>query len=454
MTDAPQQRSGESPQPPGETPPSQRENIIGLRRDEVLPAGLAVLMGFLLFSGYSVMKPLRDAANAAVADRFGEKAVAGLTTATLVAMALATLVVGTLVSLLGWRRFFALAQVVWLVGALTYAVLFRTLPSSAGGGLLAGAFIVSVNVFNLLSLSLMWSRLSDLFTPERAKRVYPLIALGLTLGNIAGSASVARFAKQVDASAWLFISAAALLGSMLAAFALLRTPDRPAAPGSDPLRQPTGIAAIAARAVEGLTLIARSPYLLGLALYLLLYSTTGTILWFEQQRIVRAAEVTTEARTAAFATIDLYTNIATLALQGLVAGRILGLIGVAAALTVTPLTTAAGISVLWAWPTLTAIIIVQVSRRALHYAIDRPAREALYTVVSPAERHKAKSFIDTFVYRFGDQCGAWLQAALGALSPAAVGGAIGACVVWGAVGIGLGRRFSVRSRPAAEQSGT
>lgn len=430
------------------------ENLLGLRRAEMLPAGLAVLMGFLLFSGYSVMKPLRDAANAAVADRFGEKAVAGLTTATLVAMALSALCVGTLVSLLGWKRFFAIAQVLWLIGALTYALLIRTLPSSAGGGLLAGAFIVSVNVFNLLSLSLMWSRLSDVFAPDRAKRVYPLIALGLTLGNIAGSASVAGFAKQVDASVWLFISAAALCGSMLAAFGLLRTPDRPALPGSDPLRQPAGLRSLALRAVEGLTLIAHSPYLLGLAVYLLLYSTTGTILWFEQQRIVRAAEVSTEARTAAFATIDLYTNIATLALQGLVAGRILGLIGVAAALTITPITTATGIGVLWAWPTLTALIIVQVSRRALHYALDRPAREALYTVVSPAERHKAKSFIDTFVYRFGDQCGAWLQAALGALSPVAVGGAIGACVLWGTVGLGLGRRFSVRSRPAVGRAGT
>ena len=438
---------------------------LGLEPREMRPAFLAVAFGFLLFGGYSVMKPLRDAANALVKDRLGTTGVATLTTATLLAMAVSTLVVGLCVSALGWRRFFVAAQGVWLGGTLTFAALFRAWPLGAGklaegglgrDGLLAAAFIVCVNVFNLLSLSLMWSRLSDLFSPERAKRVYPLIGLGITAGGIVGAGSVARYGKVVDASTWLLVSAGVLAAAAVVGAMLLRVPERADAEGgraSMSVRTAGGTRGLLRGAVEGLRLLARSPYLLGLAIYLVLYATTGTILWFEQVRIVQAAELTSQGRAAMTATIDLYTNVATLVLQGLAAGRIVGLIGVGLALLVTPLTTASGLAALWMWPGVGALIGVQVARRALHYAIDRPAREALYTVVSPDERRRAKGFIDTFVYRFGDQCGAWLEAALGGLSGGAVTGAVAACVCWGGVGLWLGRGFARRSKTGAAAGG-
>ncbi len=442
-----------APAPAPSAPATWILRVVGLHRSEVLPAGLAAVLTFTLFVGYSLMKPLRDAANAALADRFGERATATAATATLVGMALAALVVGWLVSLLGWKRFWLAAHVIWMIGACAFGAAFTFAGTLATAWPLAGGFIVCVSVFNLLSLSLVWSRLGDLFTPERAKRVYPLIGLGITLGNIAGSATMAAYARALPPGTWLFISAAALLAAMGVATLLVRCPDRPdAGPGGGTLTG--GIAGALAAAAHALRAVASSPYLAGIAVYLLLYSTTGTILWFEQQRIVRAAHVSAEDRTAAFAAIDLYTNIATLGLQGLAAGRVVGLVGVGIALTVTPLTTAIGIGVLYAWPSLAALVWVQVGRRALHYAIDRPAREALYTVLGPDDRRKAKGFIDTFIYRLGDQCGAWLQVALGALTPAAVGGAVAACVVWGGLGLGLGRGFGGRSaqrvsRPSA-----
>lgn len=429
---------------------------LGLEPTEVRPAFLAVAFGCLLFGGYSVMKPLRDAANALIKDRLGTTAVASLTTATLVAMALSTLVVGVGVSALGWRRFFATAQGVWVAGALAFAALFRVSPLGAGkladgglgrDGVLAAAFIVCVNVFNLLSLSLMWSRLSDVFSPARAKRVYPLIGLGITVGGIAGAGAVARLGRSAEAGTWLLVSAGALAAAAMVGVMLARLPVCGTCSEADGSRA-RGLGGTLRGAMEGFNLLARSPYLLGLAVYLVLYSTTGTILWFEQVRIVQGAELTSPGRAAMTATIDLYTNIATLVLQGLAAGRIVGLIGVGLALLVTPMTTASGLVALWMWPGVGALIGVQVARRALHYAIDRPAREALYTVVSAAERHRAKGFIDTFVYRFGDQCGAWLEAGLGGLSGLAVGGAVAACVGWGGVGLWLGRGFSRRGAAA------
>ena len=58
-------------------------------------------------------------------------------------------------------------------------------------------------------------------------------------------------------------------------------------------------------------------------------------------------------------------------------------------------------------PGIAALVTFQVLRRSGDYAIARPTREVLYTVVPREDRYKAKSFIDTVVYRAGDQVGAW-----------------------------------------------
>jgi ATP:ADP antiporter, AAA family len=432
---------------------SALHRLLGAQPGELGLIVPAVAMGFLLFSGYSILKPLRDTANAAIADNLGEKAVASITTATLVAMAIATLLSAGAITLLKWKRFFVLVQFVWLAGVLGFAAAFQVNPGAlekgGGGWLLSAGFIVAVNVFNLLSLSFMWSRLSDLFAPEQAKRVYPIIGLGITLGAIAGSFAVAQGASKLPAWALLTISATLLTASCAAAWVLAVRPDAPREQPPEPAVPTAG--KVLAGAGEGVAAVARSPYLLGLCVYIFLYTTTGTIIWFEQNRIVRAAEVTAEARTATFATIDLYTNLVTITLQGLAAGRIITWLGVGRALTITPITTAIGVAALWLAPQLLPLIMVQVGRKGLHFAIDRPARESLYTVLGRAERHKAKGFIDTFVYRLGDQAGTWLQAYLGALGPVVIYLTVGVCLVWGALGVALGRSMKRREvrQPAA-----
>jgi AAA family ATP:ADP antiporter len=409
----------------------------------------AVGMGFLLFSGYSILKPIRDTANAALADRFGEQAVAGTTTATLAGMALATVLAAGAITLLGWRRFFVGVQFLWLLGTLGFAGLFAADANALGsdhraGWLLAAGFIVSVNVFNLLSLSFLWSRLSDLFAPEAAKRMYPSVGLGITLGAIAGSLFTAQYAKELSPAGLMFISAGLLLGSGLVGLWLARLPDAPR--DQPPERPATSLDAALDGAAEGVAAVVRSPYLIGLCLYLFFYSTTGTVLWFEQQRIVRAAAQDPAIRTELFARIDFWTNVVTLTLQGLVAGRIITFLGTGNALMVTPITTALGIVVLWHAPQLAPLMFVQVGRRGLHFAIDRPARESLYTVLGRAERHKAKGFIDTFVYRLGDQAGSWTQAALGSVGAASVYVTVVICVIWAGLGLWMGEQMRRRER--------
>jgi AAA family ATP:ADP antiporter len=195
--------------------------------------------------------------------------------------------------------------------------------------------------------------------------------------------------------------------------------------------------------LAGITLTFRSPYLMAVAGYLFLYSLTSTFLYFEQAHIVDAQQLTREGKAALFAQIDLWTNLLTFVCEILLTGRLLRTLGTGKVLALLPVGTAAGFAVLAALPGLTVLIVFQVLRRAANYALARPARETLFTTVDNDVRYKAKSFIDTFIYRGGDALGAGTVEALGVaglgLGPLAAI-AVPTAGVWTWLGLYLGRR--------------
>jgi AAA family ATP:ADP antiporter len=195
----------------------------------------------------------------------------------------------------------------------------------------------------------------------------------------------------------------------------------------------------------------RSPYLMGVSLFVLLFAVSSTFLYFQQAAIVKGSFADRGAQTAFFATVDLAVNVLTLGVQLFLTGRIVAWLGVAVTLALLPAATIIGFGVLAAMPTLGAIAVFQVLRRAGDYAIARPTREVLFTVVPREDRYKAKSFIDTAVYRFGDQLGAWTVAALIGFGPAQVAMAAAAlAAVWLINALWLGRRQEVlEAKPEA-----
>jgi AAA family ATP:ADP antiporter len=180
-----------------------------------------------------------------------------------------------------------------------------------------------------------------------------------------------------------------------------------------------------------------------------LFAISSTFLYFQQAGIVSHSFTDRGAQTAFFATVDLVVNILTLVVQLFFTGRILVLLGVALAMGFLPALTMLGFGALAVVPTLSAIAVFQVVRRAGDYAIARPTREVLFTVVPREDRYKAKSFIDTFVYRLGDQVGAWSVAGLRALGAGAAELALVAipiALLWLVNALWLGRRQETRAR--------
>jgi AAA family ATP:ADP antiporter len=192
---------------------------------------------------------------------------------------------------------------------------------------------------------------------------------------------------------------------------------------------------------------------------MLLYAITSTFLYFEQAAVVSRAFKDRATRTAFFAQVDLLVNALTLVLQLLVTGPMLRVLGVAMSLAILPALSVLGFAALGLAPVIATVVAFQVVRRTGNFAVARPTREVLFTVVAREDKYKSKTFIDTVIYRVGDQVGAWSWGLLGLLGLAAGATAwvaVPLSAAWLANAWWLGRRqerlasTETGARPAAE----
>lgn len=382
---------------------------------------------FCLLSGYYLLRPLRDALGLVG----GPGQLQWLFTATFIVMLLLVPVFGLLAQRWPPRRFVAVIYRFFALNILGFGALF-----AAGVQELAVArvFFVWISVYNLFVVSIFWSVLAEHFSSEQGRRLFGFVAAGGTAGALAGPALAALLSGI--GVAWLAVLAALLLEAALQCCRWLQR----AAPGSGQARrrQPLGGDVLA-----GARLVLREPYLRGIVAYLLLHSFASTFLYFEQGRIVAASLADTAARTRLFATADLAVSCLSLLLQVAVTGRLLRRFGVMAGLLLLPVAGMAAFAAIALWPTLAMLVAAQSLRRAIDYALSRPAREVLFTVLSREAKYKAKSVIETVVYRGGDALSGWL-AALAASAGIGFGGVallwLAPSAGWAALSAWLARR--------------
>jgi ATP:ADP antiporter, AAA family len=380
--------------------------LFDVRPHEVALVAWCWLDIYCVLGSYYIMRPIRDQAGVAG----GVQNLQWLFTATLVAMLLLNIPFAYLVKRLPRRRFIALGYHFFAANILLFGVLFHV-ADAAQTVWVGRVFFVWASVFNLFVVSMFWQLNVDLFSPEQGKRLFGLIAVGATLGAMTGSFITSSLARHVPPVGLLVLAAIVLEVAVFAAGRLDRV-----AVAQEPARAARAEEApIGGGVLSGITHLVRAPYLLNVSAFLLLFSITSTFLYFQQAAIVSGAFKDRAAQTQFFATVDFLVNCLALVVQLFLTARIVGWLGVALTLAVLPTLTIAGFGALALLPTVMAVATFQVIRRALDYAVARPARELLYTVASREDRYKAKSLIDTVVYRLGDQVGAWSTALLRAV---------------------------------------
>ena len=316
-------------------------------------------------------------------------------------------------------------------------------------------FFIWTSVFNLFVVSVFWAMIVDLFNSEQGKRLFGFIAAGATVGAIIGSAVTASLARYVS-ELWLLIGAAILLETAVFCVGRLSRMSASLNQRPDPGRTDQ---VVGGGVLAGITHAFKSPYLVNVSVFLLLFAITSTFLYFEQAAIVSSTLRGRSAQTAFFATIDLAVNVLTLIVQLFMTGRIVRSLGLGVTLALLPGFSILGFGALAAVPSLASVVPFQVLRRAGNFAIARPAREVLFTVVPREDRYKAKSFIDTVIYRLGDQVGAWSFTLLGALGWGTQSAlvAIPLSAVWLGNALWLGRRqdvLALRQAAAAREEAT
>lgn len=369
---------------------------------------------FALLCAYYILRPMRDEMGIAG----GVEHLQWLFTGTFVAMLAAVPLFGWVTSRFSRTRFLPLVYGFFIVNLLIFFALFQSGLTHAW---VARAFFIWTSVFNLFIVSVFWSFMADLFSDDQSKRLFGFIAAGGTAGALVGPALTAALAIPLGPSYLLLISAAGLGWAVFCIDRLSVWRNRsPVKPGPlMPTDQKTAATdkpqTLGGGALAGLRLIIGSPYLLGICLLILLYTTLSTFLYFQQAQIVRDNIADPALRTTIFAGMDFAANALTLVIQVFFTGRIVKTFGLGWSLAVIPLLLGVGFLLLGMAPLLGVLVAVQVVRRAGNYAIMKPSREMLFVVLSREEKYKAKNVIDTVIYRSGDVLSAWAYAGLQAL---------------------------------------
>lgn len=410
MTD----QSSPTLQPRG--PAALLSKLVMVRPGELTAILWSAAYFFFVLSSYYLLRPLRETMGI---ERGADK-LPWLMTGTLIAMFAANPAFTALVSRFPRRVFIPVTYRFFALNLLVFCALFRFLPNH-GGTTLGYAFYIWLSVFNLFVVTVFWGFMADMFASEQGKRLFGAIAIGGTLGAIAGPYFSGRLSTGIDIPGTVYVVRLGTPGILLLSIIPLElsvqcvnrlvnifgigSPNTGAAPAG----RARSLSPEPGRDVfAGLVLIARSPYLLLICLYMLVFTMASSFLYIEQGKVIEQAFTDRAARTRAFADIDLYANILTLVAQTLLTARIIRFLGLGGTLAILPTLTLVGFLVFWYSPTLGVLTVFQVVRRGVHYAVDRPAREVLFTGLGPDEKYKSKSFIDTFVYRAGDMAGGWI----------------------------------------------
>lgn len=384
---------------------------------------------FVLLACYYTMRPLRDALAANV---IGTENLKYPFAITFVLMLCLTPVFGWLAARVPRRRLIPIIYGFFFTTILVFASLFAKYGEAAN---VAIAFWVWLSVFNVFVVSVFWSFMADVYNSEQAKRLFPPIAAGGSLGAISGPFIGGQLVSATGIPSMLLI--AAVLLAVAAAAAIYLTG----------LTQNSGIKKakpMGGSVIEGASLAIRYPVLRGFTAFMVLGTLTGSILYFIQLQILRDLNLQTDKLAVILYNLDMTVSVVVLLIQLFVTQRIVRITGLTVTLLILPVLVVLGFSAIAVAPFIWLVLLTQILRRGTLFAITNPVVHTLFAPMGPHSKYKFKSFLETAVYRAGDTTGSWafppLLAAAG-IAGAAVTGAV-AGFVWIGVTLWLGRRYS------------
>jgi AAA family ATP:ADP antiporter len=382
-------------------------------------SGSALLLAinvFFLLAFYSVLKIIRDALILSEA---------GAVAASYSSAGQALLL---LLFVPAYGAFAARVNRLWLVCGVTLffasnLILFYL--AGISGFRIGIPFYLWIGVFNMSAVAQFWAFANDLYTPERGKRLFPILGVGASLGALAGAGTTTRIFGGIGPYPLLLVSAAGLLVPIALTIVVHfreRAARRDAAGGQS--EQPLA-------KTNGFKLVLSQRYLTLMAALVLLLNLVNTLGGFMQNTLVRNYAVTSvvadedgragrrqlsdqerQAVAASIGTvtggINTWVNLLSLLLQAFVVSRIFKTIGVRGALFILPFVALGGYTMIALMPLLGVVRITKILENSTDYSISNTTRHTLFLPLSREAKYSGKQVIDAFFVRFGD----FLQAAV------------------------------------------
>ncbi len=439
--------------------------ILNIKKEEQPLAVLSAVYFFCILCGYFFLRPVRDAMGVAR----GMDELRWLFVGTAVVSLLFVLAFGGIVARTNRRRFIPIGYL-FVIGCLIVFSGMLIADGAAGGGLIGTdtetpvaryvgyTFFVWLSTANLFVTSVFWAFMVDIFDVGQGKRMFAFIGIGGTLGALVGGWATTVISGMTDSvylPAGLMLTGAAFFGLAIVVMLTLDrlvfgsqrsqlTADGAAIEGHQRAgdRDVAGEGGIGGTFWEGAQAVVRSPYLLGIGAYIMLMAISNTLIYFTQALVISNNTDTFSELVAGFALFDVLAQVATLFVQIFVTTHVIKRIGVGWTLVILPVVTMTGFAILSAWTVFGVMAVFQAVQRATRYAVSRPARETLFSVVSPSEKYKAKPFVDVFLYRGGDVAGVGVDgmfAALGLTLAWVAAAAVPVAGVWAVLCLALGR---------------
>lgn len=367
---------------------------------------------FLILCAYYIIRPIRT--EMVIAN--GVSNFQWLALMTVLVLIIVTPLFGWVTTRFRTRQFLSYCTLFFASHLIVFFFLFDVAERSPNT---TRAFFVWVNVFNMFIVSLFWSFMNDIYSRAQSKRLFAFIAAGGTAGAICGPIITTSLVKTIGLAHLLIISASLLGLSVL--FINWLTSWTNQGLSTDGHSQEQRKQALKGGVLDAFKLIIRSPYLLGICLFISLYAISITFVEIQQAEIVERTLKDPTTRTQLFSSIDFAVNTLALLIQLFLTSHIIKRLGYRFALMLVPVGITIGFGLMAVTPILAVMIGVEVFRRAGDYSIMKPAREMLFGVVSREEKYKAKNFIDTAILRGGNASSALAYGGLRAIGVAGAG---------------------------------
>jgi len=408
---------------------------------EIKATAVSFILVLLLMAAYYILRPVRDA----MSSDWSDAEISLLWTINFFFSFAVVGFYGFVVTRISLKN---LVPSVYGFFAITFIVFYLFSQNTNDSVFIDKAFYIWVSVFSLFPISVFWSFMADIYTRDQSKRLFGVITTGASTGAIIGP-SIPLLFSGLGTYNLMLLASAVLILTLPTVFYLQNIKQRDLHNEQHTATMPP-LQSLGGNPIAGFKLLLQNRLLLGIGLFLFLYTGIGSFVYLELKNLM--AGYGKIQRTEIWALIDLATNSLTIIAGLFITSRIATRFGLGWTLALLPVIVMGGLLSVAMVPLLTIVVALQIFRRGGNYAITRPAREMLFTHIDQETRFKAKPVIDVIVYRGGDVFWGWGFTSLtqilglGMAGVAAVGAAIAA--VWAAVGLYVGR--TVEQIPESE----